>query len=1768
MSLGGHRLTRIALALLLAGIATLVVRPVPGLAQTTLPQLPQVFLDTTYASPTGAVINVGAGGDLQAALNASQPGGTIILQAGATYTGNFTLPANAGPGWIYVQSSALASLPPPGTRVGPTNAASMPKIVTPNSSSAIVTGPGASFYRLVGIEVTGTLANQSYTQSNLVAFTTGSNFVVDRSYIHGTPGGAYQQGVLLNNASTAVIDSYISDIHAGDRDTQAIIGWNGRGPFKIVNNYLEAAGENIMFGGADPSVANLVPSDIEIRGNWLRKPLQWWALSSNYVGIHWTVKNLFELKNAQRVLIDGNVLENCWVDPNAAYGQQGANAFVLTTRNQGGGCPWCVVQDVTVTNNIARHIGQGVGISGGEGAGARRFLIQNNLFADVSAATYGPFANGRLFQVIGGIPNLLINHNTGFQDGAIAWTDTALTYTNNISKVGTPTYGVGFVGSTAPAVVDRSVIIGGAASSFPPDNFFPLSLDAVGFVDLLGGNYALSALSPYKGAATDGTDIGVDFNALNSATACALGGACGGDPPPPPPAPTPTTTAVSVSPTSVSFGSVTVGTISAASNVWVTNTGTTGVSVSTLTVSGPFALSSTDCYSTSTWNGIMATGTHCNAYVVFAPLTSGSASGTLTVYAAGSSTTVALSGTGASTTPPPAIAVSVSPTSTTVASGGTQQFIATVTGTTNTAVTWTASLGTISSTGLYTAPTVSANATATVTATSVADATKSANASAAITAPPPPSGSFSLSPTSASFGSVTVGTTSAASNVWVTNTGTTGVSVSSITVSGPFALSSTDCSPTPTWNGVLAPGTHCNAYVVFAPATSGSATGTLTVTAAGSSKTAALSGTGASTTPSVLSAIAASSITSSSAAIVWTTDQASDSQVEYGLTAAYGTLAPLNTTLVTAHVQTLTGLAAGTLCHYRVRSRDASGALTVSGDFTFTTLAVPVIPNPTNATTPGALRSYATIQSIGVEWDIAGDPNHNATVEVQYRIQGASTWKSALPLVRVDYNGANMLAGSILFLDPNTTYQVKLDLYDPDGGAESRTVTVATRPVPALPTAGGTFNVVPGSGGGDGSAANPFRGISAAQAVAQAGDIFLVHAGSYGGRIVFNKPGTAGNYIVWKGAGDGEALFLGIDIAASHIWLEGLTIRNQAYATFSINAPDDVVLTRSTFVNNHYNIFLQQGGTNWYITDNDITGDVDPASGSFDGEGIELNGSYYASTGHVVAYNRITHVADGISAPYSNVDIYGNDIFDVSDDGIELDPARANIRVWGNRVHMALHNGISFQPQSGAPWYFIRNQLVSFSENPFKFRTVDRFVLVHNTIVNWANIMPCCIDRDDVLKAIGKNNLWISATGGPIWPMDNASLKDWRTDLNYNGFDWGSYSTPFTYGGVGYPDIVSLTAVSGLETRGIRVNKSTCMETFNVPGPPPTTIPPQFMTLKPGCNAIDAGTILANINDGFAGAAPDLGAYEFGQPMPQYGPRPTAPPPPPAIAVYVSPTSTTVASGGTQQFIATVTGTTNTAVTWTASLGTISSTGLYTAPTVSANATATVTATSVADATKSANASAAITAPPPPSGSFSLSPTSASFGSVTVGTTSAASNVWVTNTGTTGVSVSSITVSGPFALSSTDCSPTPTWNGVLAPGTHCNAYVVFAPATSGSATGTLTVTAAGSSKTAALSGTGATTTPPVLSAIAASSITVSSAKITWTTDKASDSQVEYGLTTGYGLVTPLNTSLVTSHSQPLSGLAPNTRYHYRVKSRDAAGNLAVSRDFTFKTKPN
>ena len=135
------------------------------------------------------------------------------------------------------------------------------------------------------------------------------------------------------------MDSFFTDFHcisgAGScSDAQAIAGGGGdlpTGPYKIVNNFLEASGENIIFGGG----ANPTPTDIEIRHNHFFKPLIWLKGQAGYVGAAngnpFTVKNLLELKNAQRVLVEGNILDYSW----GGFSQSGF-AILLTPKNQAG----------------------------------------------------------------------------------------------------------------------------------------------------------------------------------------------------------------------------------------------------------------------------------------------------------------------------------------------------------------------------------------------------------------------------------------------------------------------------------------------------------------------------------------------------------------------------------------------------------------------------------------------------------------------------------------------------------------------------------------------------------------------------------------------------------------------------------------------------------------------------------------------------------------------------------------------------------------------------------------------------------------------------------------------------------------------------------------------------------------------------------------------------------------------------------------------------------------------------------------------------------------------------------------------------------------------------------------------------------------------------------------------------------------------------------------------------------------------------------------
>ena len=531
----------------------------PILPQTTVNLTPPkqgTSICPTLTTGSNCIRNLPAGNatSFQNAINAATCGDTIVLAAGSTYRGNFTIPSTSCSGWIEIVSSALASLPSPGNRIGPSNLSNMGTISTPNISPAIQFLPSSNHWRLIGLEITtsyvstvntnyclitaGLLADDSTAvsvQSQLPAY-----LIFDRIYIHGLSTTNTKRGIQMDAQSIGIVDSYCDEIHYNGNDSQCFASWNGIGPYLIQNNFVQAGAEDILFGGADPSIPNLVPSDITLIGNTIQKNVSWRGGVAPY---NWQVKNLVELKNAQRVLIDGNVIQYSWV-----AGQVGF-AILLTPRNQNGGCAWCVVQDVTITHNVIRHASSGISISGGDNeAGSSlptsRVLIQNNVLDDISSINWG--GDGRAFMILSSAttPNphdIVIDHDTAFPNvtdltlgdsGTVGTTS----LTNNLWDYGT--YGVignnSGVGSgslnayISPYTWNKIVFIRSSGSSdgntWPPGTLWSTQA-AVQFTNFASANYQLLNSSPYHNAATDGKDIGVwDWTCLNNDSAAALAG--------------------------------------------------------------------------------------------------------------------------------------------------------------------------------------------------------------------------------------------------------------------------------------------------------------------------------------------------------------------------------------------------------------------------------------------------------------------------------------------------------------------------------------------------------------------------------------------------------------------------------------------------------------------------------------------------------------------------------------------------------------------------------------------------------------------------------------------------------------------------------------------------------------------------------------------------------------------------------------------------------------------------------------------------------------------------------------------------------------------------------------------------------------------------------------------------------------------------------------------------------------------------------------------
>jgi hypothetical protein len=492
-------------------------------------------------------IHVPAGGNFQAALIRAKPGDVIELQAGATYVGNFILPNKPGSTYITIETSAISSLPPENSRVNPSYAKFMPKLVSPNVGPVVAAKEGSHHYRFVGIEFCPAPGKWEY---DIVRLGTGDetslsqlphHFVFDRVYIHGDPKAGSKRGIALNSATTTVKNSTISGIGIVGQEGQAICGWNGPGPFNIINNDLEAAGENILFGGALAKIQGVVPSNIIIRHNHIFKPLSWKADSPTFAGIPWAVKNLLELKNARHVVIDGNIIENNWV-----MAQHGT-AVVINPRDMYGKNPWAVDDDITITNNIIRHSLAGIDVAGTDDASPQktlirlhRLLISDNLVYDLDWRKWGKKTDPGdwVFMLINGSEDLTINHNTGFSTqtyvrvGGTLAVNSGFTFTNNIVLHGT----YGFFGSGAgegKAALNKyfrdfnfrgNVIVGGSSALYPAGNFFPPSLSRVRFQDLKEGELSLLPKSPYYLTSTDGKPAGADMKALLAATAGVIDG--------------------------------------------------------------------------------------------------------------------------------------------------------------------------------------------------------------------------------------------------------------------------------------------------------------------------------------------------------------------------------------------------------------------------------------------------------------------------------------------------------------------------------------------------------------------------------------------------------------------------------------------------------------------------------------------------------------------------------------------------------------------------------------------------------------------------------------------------------------------------------------------------------------------------------------------------------------------------------------------------------------------------------------------------------------------------------------------------------------------------------------------------------------------------------------------------------------------------------------------------------------------------------------------
>lgn len=527
------------------------------------PELPRHYINThPSAMPSNGVVHhLHAGASLQDTINAASPGDKIDIDAGVSLFCVCTLPAKVGADsahWITVETASASTTE--GVRLDTAQARSLnlAKLVDGDSSGAglglFATVGHASYYRFTNVELKQPV-NVLGTY-NFILLDTGSKHIAfDHVYIHGDSAHALLHAFVFNGAYESLTDSWCSDIHDGGPlmgvgpQTQCVSGWTGPGPYKIVNNYLSAAGENVIFGGASQSTwLNQNPADIEIRRNHFYKPLSW-------VGHH-DVCNLLECKNCQRMLVEANIFENNWVS------EQDGSAIVFQTADQYGIQPWTQVSDITFRYNWVSNADAGIAMSGHirdydsggwvvpVNTATRRVLFENNIFDKVGIDPATGTSNSTpTIAVSEGTVDVHIIHNTiigtdstvadALKQDAVAGVNKGFIASNNVWGItyygffcqqtgpggSTALNGCNSTNTTVPGLQWQSTGnlfyyytsippngSWGTTSQFPGSQF--LVITAMPFTNFAARNYLLT--TDYSGITTDHKQVGADITTLNA----------------------------------------------------------------------------------------------------------------------------------------------------------------------------------------------------------------------------------------------------------------------------------------------------------------------------------------------------------------------------------------------------------------------------------------------------------------------------------------------------------------------------------------------------------------------------------------------------------------------------------------------------------------------------------------------------------------------------------------------------------------------------------------------------------------------------------------------------------------------------------------------------------------------------------------------------------------------------------------------------------------------------------------------------------------------------------------------------------------------------------------------------------------------------------------------------------------------------------------------------------------------------------------------------